>query len=48
MELKRTQVGYGIASSRSNTPCNRTDHAENLEKVGLGDGGVKLSDIKGS
>ena len=31
-----------------NTPCNRADHVENLEKVGLGDGGVKLSDIEGS
>lgn len=28
-------------------PGDRTDHVENLEKHGLGDGGVKLSDIEG-
>jgi len=37
-----------MAPSRINTPCNRADHIENFEKHGLGDGGVKLSDVKGS
>jgi len=28
-------------------PGDRADHVENLEKHGLGDGGVKLSNIEG-
>ena len=29
------------------SPRNRVNHVENLEKVGLGCGGVKLFDIEG-
>lgn len=33
--------------SRAYIPGNRTDHVEDLKKHGLGDGGVKLANIKG-
>jgi hypothetical protein len=43
-DRSETQVIRGVYNC---IPGDRTDHVENLKKHGLGDGGVKLSDIEG-